>query len=224
MKKDAKIIGVWGGRGSGKSTRIKEIIADNNRVIVLDPIGDYVHERGFTVYRNLKTVYRAVKKFWNTGFRIVLVVPRGENPREVLEQLSDGLFLIQKPYYEGRDSRKITLVVEEMALSYPEKTLGSKERNFMELINLGRHSGIEIIGASQRIAEVKKNFVGNAAEHYFFRMGAAVDYQAAVQLTGREYLDTLKALKTHEYLHFQQGKVSKGKNKCNFRKRSSRKL
>ena len=218
MKKDAKIIGVWGGRGSGKSTRIKELTAGNNRLIVLDPIGDYAQEGGFTAYKTLKGLYQGIKRNWNKGFRAVLIVPRGENPREVLEQLSDGLFSIQKPYYEGRDSRKITLVVEEMALSYPEKTLGSKERNFMELINLGRHSGIEIIGASQRIAEVKKNFVGNAAEHYFFRMGAAVDYQAAVQLTGREHLDTLKALQTHEYLHFEQGKVSKGKNQCNFRK------
>lgn len=41
FKKDAKIIGVWGGRGSGKSTCVKEMTAKNNRVIVIDPIGDY---------------------------------------------------------------------------------------------------------------------------------------------------------------------------------------
>lgn len=213
MKKDAKIIGVWGGRGSGKSTRIKELTAQNKRLIVLDPIGDYAQEKDFTTYRSLKALYQGIKKNWNKGFRAVLLVPRGQNPRLTLERLADGLFIIQKPYYEGRDTRKITLVVEEMSLCYPEKTLGANERNFMELINLGRHSGIEIIGASQRIAEVKKNFVGNAAEHYFFRMGAAIDYSAATQLTGREYMDQFKNLQTHEYLHFEQGEVKAGVNK-----------
>ena len=216
MSKDAKIIGVWGGRGSGKSTRIKELTRTNNRLIVLDPIGDYAQGGGFNSYTTLRGLYQGLKRNWNKGFRSVLIVPRGNDPRAVLEQLSDALFTIQRPYYEGRDTRKITLVVEEMALCYPEKTLGKDERNFMELINLGRHSGVEIIGASQRIAEVKKNFVGNAAEHYFFRMGAAVDYAAAAAQIGREHLPALKALQTHEYIQFAQGKVSRGKNACNF--------
>lgn len=217
MKKDAKIVGVWGGRGSGKSTRIKELTAKNDRLIVLDPIGDYAQGGNFTSYKTLRGLYQGIKRNWNKGFRAVLTVQRGDNPAAVLEQLSDGLFTIQKPYYTGQDSRKITLVVEEMALCYPEKTLAKGERNFMDLINLGRHSGVEIIGASQRIAEVKKNFVGNAAEHYFFRMGAAVDYEAVARMTGREHMQTLKTLQTHEYLHFEQGKISKGKNQCNWK-------
>lgn len=218
MNKDAKIIGVWGGRGSGKSTRTKELIAKNNRLIVIDPIGDYEKEARFTGYKTMRGLLTAIKKNWNKGFRLVLTVPRGTDPKTQLEILSDALFTIQKPYYDGKDKRKLTVVVEEMSLCYPEKTLGAAERNFMELINLGRHYGVEIIGVSQRIAEVKKNFVGNAAEHYFFRMGTAVDYDAALRQIGREHQATIKGLQTHEYLHFAQGIVKKGKNKCNWRK------
>lgn len=217
MNKDAKKIGVWGGTGSGKSTCVKELTAKNKRLIVIDPIGDYERETGFTGYRTLRGLYAGLKKNWNKGFRFVLTVPRGTDPKGQLEALADALFQIQKPYYEGKDKRIITLVVEEMSICYPEKTLGAAERSFMELINLGRHYGIEIIGVSQRIAEVKKNFVGNVSEHYFFRMGAAVDYDAAARMIGRDRLPELKALQTHENLHFEQGKVKKLKNKCNWK-------
>lgn len=216
MKKDAPKIGVWGGTGSGKSTRVKEIIKSRDRVIVLDPIGDYQHERGFKKYTTLKGLYKAIKSGWNTGFRCVLIVPRGSDPKSVLEQLSEGLFLIQKPYYENKCSKPITLVVEEMSLCYPEKTLGASERSFLEMVNLGRHYGVEIIGVSQRIAEVKKNFVGNCTEHYFLRLGSAADRTAVTGIIGTEHKADITALQTHQYLHFSQGTVTKGKNKARF--------
>lgn len=217
MDKNARKIGVWGGTGSGKSTRVKELTAKNNRLIVIDPIGDYEREGGFTGYKTLRGLYTAMKKNWNKGFRLVLTVPRGTDPKAQLEQLANDLFLIQKPYYEGKDNRIITLVIEEMSICYPEKTLGASERSVLELINLGRHYGIEIIGVSQRIAEVKKNFVGNASEHYFFRMGAAVDNNAALRLIGNDHKAAIQSLQNHHYIHFCQGQVSKGKNKCDFK-------
>lgn len=219
MKKDAKNEGYWGGRGAGKSTGVKERVERETRLIVFDPIGDYAKEKGFNSVKTLKGLYAGIKRNWNKGFRYALTVPRGSDAQRMLNELSEALFLIQKPYYDERDSRKLVLVVEEMAVCYPEKTLGKKERGFMDLINLGRHYGVEIIGVSQRIAEVKKNFVGNCAEHYFYRMGAAVDYSTVMQQIGREHQTDLKTLQTHEYLKFEQGRVSKGKNKCNFNKR-----
>lgn len=214
--KDAKIIGVWGGRGSGKSTRVKELVYKNSRLIVFDPIGDWTSERGFVGCADMKSLLTALKRRWNSGFRLVLTAPRGVDPRSLLERLAMVLFRVQEPYFNGKDTRKITLVVEEMALSYPERTLGQNERSFMELCNLGRHSGIEIIGISQRIAEVKKNFVGNCAEHFFFRMGAAVDVQTAGQFMGSEHKQSLKNLKDHEFLNFSRGIVTKGRNRARF--------
>lgn len=219
MKKDAKNMGFWGGRGAGKSTGVKEQIAKETRLIVFDPIGDYAQERGYSPVKTLKGLYRGIKKNWAKGFRYALTVPLGSDAGAMLHELSQALFIIQKPYYEGKDRRKIVLVVEEMAVCYPEKTISQDQRGFMDLINLGRHYGVSIIGVSQRIAEVKKNFVGNCAEHYFYRMGAAVDYSAVMKLIGREYQSDLKNLQTHEYLHFEQGKVSNGKNKCDFKRR-----
>ena len=219
MNKDAKIVFVGGGRGSGKSTCLKELTEKNNRLITLDPVGDYAQEKGYTAFKTLKGLYRHLKQNWNKGFRCVLIVDRKDDPVQILEQLSEGLFVIQKPYKDCKDSRKITLIVEEMAITYPERTLKDGERSFQQLINLGRHYGVEIYGASQRMAEVKKTFISNAADHYFFRMGAANDAKAALGLIGTEHKATLAALQTHEFLKFSQGQVTKGKNKCNFNKR-----
>jgi len=219
MKKDARKIGVWGGTGSGKSTRVKEIIADMTRVIVIDPIGDYRHESGFMKYTTLKGLYTHIKKNWNTGFRAVLIVQRGQHPQKILEELAEGLFKIQEPYHQNKSTKGITLVVEEMSLCYPERTLGKNERSFLELVNLGRHYGIEIIGVSQRIAEVKKNFVGNCSEHYFFRLGSAADIVAVSSIIGSEHKRDIKKLVVHEHLHFANGQVTKGRNKANFNQR-----
>ncbi len=217
MRKDAKKIGVWGGTGSGKSTRVKEIIADNDRVIVIDPIGDYQHEKGFKKFKTLRGLYMAIRAGWNSGFRLVLIVQRGDDPAAVLEELAEGLFVIQKRYKDNQCDKGITLVVEEMSLCYPERTIRQSERSFLELVNLGRHYGVEIIGVSQRIAEVKKNFVGNCTEHYFLRLGSAADRNAVTGIIGTEHKQALIGLQTHEYLHFEQGKVTKGRNKANFK-------
>jgi len=221
MDKNANILGVWGGRGSGKSTRIKETLKDNkkysNRVVVFDPIGDYADERGFRGYTTLKSLYTALKRDWNKGFKFVLIAQRGENPEVLLDQLANDLFTIQQPYRDGKDGRQITLVVEEMALSYPERTLSKDQQSFKELINLGRHYGVNILGASQRMAEVKKNFVGNCAEHFFFRMGSHADYQSVSRIVGPEYTKKLRSLETHSYIKFANGAISDGKNKCNFK-------
>lgn len=209
--KDAKIIGVWGGRGSGKSTKVKEMTRKNDRVIVIDPIGDY-SASGYTEYLTLKGLYKALKNNWNRGFRVTLNLAGYPDPEAVLLQLSRDLFMIQRPYYEGRDSRKLTLIVEEMSVLVPNITKAKGDRDFLRLCNLGRHYGVEIIGVSQRMAQVHTDFRGNTSEDYFFRLRAEVDYNSAASIIGRGHIESLRGLQVHEYLHFQDGRVIKGHN------------
>lgn len=213
FKKDAKIIGVWGGRGSGKSTCVKEMTAKNNRVIVIDPIGDY-EGAGFVSYRTFRGLYNALKRQWQSGFRCVLDVSHSDDPEGQLLMLSQDLLKIQKPYFEFQDNRKITLIVEEMSILSPNVTKGKNEKSFMKLNNLGRHYGIEIIGVSQRPAEVSPTFRGNCAEHYFFRLSDQIDFSNVARIVGPKNVDKIRALKTHEYIHFCMGEVTHGKNRA----------
>lgn len=212
MIKDAKIIGVWGGRGSGKSTRVKEMIRANNRVIVIDPIGDYSAE-GFKCYKTFTGLYKAIAEGWKNGFRVVLDVSHSDNPEIQLLKLSQDLLVIQKPYFEGKDRRKITLVVEEMSILSPNVTKAKNEQAFKKLNNLGRHYGIEIIGVSQRPAEVSPTFRGNCAEHYFFRLSDQIDFSNVARIIGNKNLELVRKLKTHQYLNFCNGQIVLSENR-----------
>lgn len=215
MNKDAKIIGIWGGRGSGKSTRIKELIKPLSRVIVIDPTGEYIREKGFTSYKTLKGLYTAIKKHWNKGFKVSLDLSHEMDKQKIVRQLSRDLLKIQAPYFENRDSRKISLVLDEMSLLVPNQAMKPNEREFLELCNLGRHYGVEIIGASQRLAQVHTDFRGNTAENYYLRMMEHRDIQAAKGSIGQHALE-LAQMKPHEYLHFTADGVKKAKNKAKF--------
>lgn len=215
MKKDAKIIGVWGGRGSGKSTRIKELVRSETRVIVIDPTGEYKRERGFTSYKTVKGMYRGIRDAWVSGFKVALDLSEIMDKESVVRQVSVDLLTMQKAYFEERDSRKIILVIDEMSLCVPNRTMKPTEREFLQLCNLGRHYGVEIIGASQRLAQVHTDFRGNTAENYYLRMMEHVDIQAAKRSIG-EQAAKLPTLAPHNYLHFTTEGLKQGRNKANF--------
>lgn len=212
VNKDAKIIGVWGGRGSGKSTGVKERTKAEKRVIVIDPIGDYA-AAGFTAYKTFRGLYNAIKNNWKRGFRVVLDVSHSNDPEQELLKLSADLLKIQMPYFENKDDRKIVLIVEEMSILSPNVTKARGARAFLKLCNLGRHYGVEIIGVSQRPAEVTTNFRGNCAQHFYYRLSEARDFGAAAQIIGRKNAEMIRSLKTHEFILFENGGVTRGRNK-----------
>ncbi len=219
MKKDAARTGIFGASGSGKTTRFLEMIEEQklNRLIILDPMGDWKDIKGFKAYKTLKGLYTAMKQNWNGEFKLVLDVDEDDfYLPDILQQISRDLFIIQKPYADGKDKRKITLGIDEMADYYPNKTLAKDEQGFQKLCRKGRHYGVNIIGASQRLAEVHTSFRGNMSQNYYFRQGDAADVNRALQQLGAEYKPALQGLADHEYLLKSSNGIHKGKNKCNW--------
>lgn len=218
FSKDAEIIMISGGRGSGKTTRCIEIIQRRDRVIVLDPTGSFT-AKGYKRVKTLRAVYQAVKDGWGTGFKIVLATPSGEGQCiELMQELSRALFKIQMPYYNFKDKRKITLVLDEAHKFFPNRRLTPAEQEPLEdIIALGRHYGIEMIAATQRLAKMWTEYRGNSSQSYFFMQGDHTDFSAVLATIGNQYKDQLRSLKVHEYLHKGQGlAVAKGKNAAKF--------
>lgn len=218
MKKDAEVIGIWGCRGSGKTTRQIELMAGRDRVIVLDPIGSF-KARGYKTVRSLPALYREIKAGWNSGFCLILRTPSAEaDCLRVMRELSAALFLIQKPYYQGRDRRKIAVVIDEAHKFFPNRKMTPAEQEPLEnIIALGRHYGIEMIAASQRLAKVWTEYRGNCSQHYFFMQGDHTDFSAVLAIIGGGHRDALRSLKTHEYLHKGQGfNITRGRNAAKF--------
>ena len=223
MKKDAEIIGLWGGRGSGKTTWMRENLEKKNRVIVLDPMDD-IKLKGFKRVRSLQAVYKLIKQQWNTGFKIILVTGHSDAKCQgIMVELNRALFQIMQPYKQskkGMAGKEITLAIDEAHKFIPNPPHGDLIEPLNDLIALGRHYGVEIIGASQRIVKVWTEFRGNAMHHYFFRQGDHNDIDTISSMIGRQNKEKLLNLQTHHYLHLNklQGlNVIQGKNKADFR-------
>tara|TARA_R110002124_G_scaffold14054_4_gene63237 strand:+ start:1089 stop:1748 length:660 start_codon:yes stop_codon:yes gene_type:complete len=219
MNKDAERIGVWGASGSGKSTRVKELLKGNKRCIVIDPQGDWARDSSFRSYKTQQGLFKAMKSSWKAGFRLVLEVDEEKDHLpDVLQSMARAMFIVQRPYNEGKDKRQITLVIDEMADMFPNRTLSAEQQSFTKLCRKGRHYGVNIIGASQRLAEVHTSFRGNQSRAYYFRQAEAVDVQRALQSLGTEHKPALLGLADHEYLLKEGGRVTKGKNRCDWLK------
>jgi len=169
------------------------------RVVFFDPLGDFV--KGAQVvtggYDALRT---ALIRSYATGFRISYRPTFGEEEKE-LSKLSKLLVLLQYGYGRAHFA-KITLVVDELDEGYPSGiSQRDKKNGFSYLCKRGRHFGINLIGCSQRTAQVDVCFRGNLTGLYLFRHVDPVDTDKALQMLGREYAADFRALNDREYIY-----------------------
>lgn len=202
-------IGIWGASGSGKSSLAKQILKGRGRVIVFDPLDEYQAQRMARVTSGrqlLGAMAEAVR-----GFRLAYV-PRAGAEADHLDQLCQVLIQAQAPYKEsgGRNGWPLTLVVEEMNLSFPVHGGAERCPGFAEVCSRGRHFGIEVLGLSQRLAEVSTRFRGNCSESYVLRQTGPRDVGAAADVLGQDR-GTVQALRNLEYIHEKAGQIERGK-------------
>ncbi len=212
MIKDARLVAVYGRRGSGKSTRVKALTRACRRLIVFDPRDEYAIDAGLARFDRLRAMFLAIKRRWSSGFRLAFVPEAGREP-EQLHDLVTALWRAQRPYEQGRDGRKITLVVEEMDLSYPVRFLPASMQGMTRVCNQGRHVGIDVIGVTQRPAQISATFRGNISEAYIFPLARADDRREILGMIGQEYAEQLRRLPDHHYLRYENGTVTTGKNR-----------
>ena len=217
MRKDANAIAIWGCRGAGKSTRIKELIKDKDRVIIVDVMNEYGSSLGVTQFKTLKGLFSHIHKNWNKGFKVSLSMMHlmGEEGAEtrlnLFRELCKSLFVIQKPYAEEKDSRTIHFVIDEMKQFVPNEKAKKGSRIFEDVMSMGRHYGINVIGGSQRISEVSTNFRGNTQETYYLMQDEAVDIDACKRSIGK-LAEQVALLEPHEFLHKKGREIEKGIN------------
>ncbi|WP_321363548.1 hypothetical protein [uncultured Celeribacter sp.] len=196
-------LGVWGASGSGKSAFTKRYVKPKRRVVIFDPLDEY----GGQSVRDLDGVRIGMRKSWNK-FR-VSYVPRPGAETKSLSALCKLLMMAQQPFKDTGQGDQLTLVVEEMNMAFPVAGGAQKCPGFAEICSRGRHFGIEVVGVSQRLAEVDTRFRGNCTETVVFRQKGPRDKQAAAAELGVRVSD-LPAENLH-YLHEKAGKIERGK-------------
>lgn len=210
MIKDARCLALYGCRGSGKSTRAKQLLREHPRVIAFDPMAEYA-EHGFKEVATIKGVKDALKSQWQRDFKISYV-PNGDMMSR-LHYLAELIWHVQKPYGDGQDARKVLLVIEEANMGYPNQKMPPQFFGAQKLVLQGRHRGIGIMAITQRPALVSADLRGNVDEVYVFQQSQQLDINAITGVIGKEREAAIRALKPHEYLHWNRGAIVAGKNK-----------
>ncbi|MGD1880016.1 MAG: helicase HerA domain-containing protein [Kiloniellaceae bacterium] len=212
VESNAGRVGVWGRSGSGKSTYVKGLIAARSRVVVFDPLDEYGKLRGFVTLRSVEALRIEMAKRWRGGFKLAYVPPSMQEAA-ALDRLSLLCLRAQVPFRDGKDRRQLTLVVEEMNLCFPVNGLPGELRGFGEICSRGRHYGIEVVGVSQRIAEVATRFRGNCTATVVFAQQGPRDLRAAADALGFADPVEVRGLGDHEYLRAENGTIERGKNR-----------
>lgn len=208
--KAAEHTGIWGRSKSGKSTQAKAMIKRHDKVIVFDCLNEYKGIAPVKVSSRL-SLLRAMKK---PRFKI-RYVPDGPDfdAEQELNRLCKILFDVQGPYRDTGKGAILTLVVEEMAECAPN--VRRVNSPFQAMCSRGRHYGVQIIGISQRMADVTMSFRGNTNADYFFPLRTDSDFKAAADLCRAANPDAetaLKKLTRGNYVFIGNGEFKTGNN------------
>lgn len=200
----AQRLGIFGASGCGKTTKARELIRNLNRVIFFEPLADdlrrLVEKDGFKAVAGLPELFRKVRADFSKGFKLAYYPAAGDEVRE-LSQLSDFLMNIQSGY-GFRHSAQITLVVDELDLGFPTgESLKNPRNGFKNLCCRGRHTGIHVVGLSQRMHLVDNVFRANCSGIYLYRHSEPADIDVGLKIIGREYRDKFRGLDNFQYIY-----------------------
>ncbi len=190
----AKVIAVFGARGTGKSAWIKKHpeVSAAKRLLVWD----YMHEYAATAKptSNLIDTLQAMRdKAWRVSYQVDYAK-------------SDAAFdLLCRA---ARTVGNCTLLVEELAFVTKANKAPPAWR---EASLLGRHAGMTLIGASQRPASVDKDFIACADIIHCGRLANIPDAKAVATFLGCDWNELLKLPDLHYIeMDVQRGKVVRG--------------
>jgi hypothetical protein len=186
MEKEALIRLVFGIRGSGKTVKVRQLIKNVNRLLIVDTLGNDYHDG--VAFHSLAEL----KKFWlnvySGDFRLIYKPPGDES--EIIEDIAEICTLCDA-------CENLTLVIEELNIVFDEKRTPTE---FNRMIFSGRKSGIELIGVAQRPFGFGRKFTSQAKEFYVFYNREPDDVRFFKLSLGSEAALAICTLEQYQYL------------------------
>ena len=201
-ERGGKRMAVFGKSGSGKTHFVKTMIADMSRVVVFDPEDEYDSLKGFQRVDSLQGLLEVLQDCCQGSFRVVFV-PSPLREEAELHEVSRLIERMQAPYMAG-GGEKVALVVDELNLSFP---LNPRPQNdgFARLCSRGRKRGVNIIGVTQRPAEVATRFRGNLDRIAAFQLSLPNDWTVIRETMGPEAEEAVKGLEPYHSVFWEDG-------------------
>lgn len=197
---------IFGKSGSGKTHFAKkQIVAGLDRVLAFDPEEEFADMPGFVTITSLQKLAAHALDCWEGNFRIAYVPNPGREEQE-LSEISRLVERYQEPFRAGMTNDKVTMVVDELNLSFP---LNFKPQNdgFARICSRGRKRGINVVGISQRPAEVATRFRGNLDRIAVFELSLPNDWKAVADYVGLDARERLAEMPKYSHLAWENGEV-----------------
>ncbi len=185
--KQAPICGLFGRRGTGKTTLAREIARHQARIVVWD----YLGEHGPLAFRSPGSV-EGLREYldWARGqtFAACRFIPATGEVEE-FEQVCALLW---------RYENFVFLVEEAAAVTQPSYLPPMAGR----LVRQGRHKGIGLLWTTQRLAEVSRTLTALTDVWAGFNSSEPGDLQALAARAGRDYAERISELPRFEWLGY----------------------
>lgn len=179
LVKKRKIELIFGKTGQGKSYLANQLIKNEKRVIIIDPLFEY--ENGF-IFDDFESLVEYYQEHKPETFRFIC---RFKTDLEI-----EYLFKFCEV------AKNLVLVLEEAEIYISPQARSS---NFLRLVRYGRHYAISIIGIARRTAELSSDLKAQVNTIYSFCQSLPRDIQIMEEI-GFEEIDKLPP---HEYLSIE---------------------
>lgn len=179
-----RIIAIIGRKGTGKSTKLAEILAAQDRILIFDPMAEHDFIPNETDSREqLEQFFKWNRKKdqWAATY-----VP-GEEIDEEVEEVS-------KIVYSRGD---LTFAIEEVPLICSP---GHLPPALGKLIRTGRHKKIDIYWTAQRAGECSRTLTSLTDEFILFSQTEPRDLDAIAARCGSPVADRVAALNGHDHI------------------------
>jgi Zonular occludens toxin (Zot) len=187
-----KIIGVVAPKGSGKTTRVAELVRQTPRVAVYDPMAatdnQYRLVAGEIVVQNLKAAGRIMAE---DNFQLLY------EPELPVQDDEDWFYPDFRPFIQ-MVWRRVQLIGPMMVVIDEAHYTMSKRTMPIEVLNIitnGRRYGLDIVWITQRFVGVNSWARANADEYWFFRLAHPADINTVSQIAGPEVADQVVELR-----------------------------
>ena len=168
--------------------------------------GDIGSLPGFISVSSLLDLLDVLRDCYDGSFKVAFV-PSALREEAELHEVASLIERLQEPYLTGKSDLKVTLLVDELNLSFPLNPR-PEYSGFARLCSRGRKRGINIIGITQRPAEVSTRFRGNIDRLACFALSVPNDFQVITQTIGPDAEKAVKELPEYGHIFFENGKMT----------------
>lgn len=186
MERQNKIVCVAGRKGSGKSTKAREILERCDRLFLFDTMGEHVWIPDRFESLTDADIFILGTPYVDT-FEASLV-PEGDDPVSEFTECCSVCY----------DVGNMLFAVEEVPML--DMSAGHMPRRFNKIVRLGRHRNLSLLYTAQRLAEVPRALTAATDVFVLFCHSEPRDLEAIADRCGGEIARKVQSLGDHGYL------------------------